>query len=60
MTRKLFDRAEVIRFAFDHLANSTDPTLTGATLIMPDGSTNFLSADDARALHETAKPGGQG
>jgi hypothetical protein len=45
------DRAEAIRIAVDYLANAAAPTVTGATLMFPDGSTLFLSADDARALH---------
>lgn len=57
--RKPADRAEVIRFACHHLANPTDPTVTGATLIMPDGSMIYLSAGDAQVLHGKAKPGGQ-
>lgn len=45
------DRAEMIRLALDYLANVAAPTASGATLMLPDGSTLYLSADDARALH---------
>ena len=58
--RKPLDRAEVIRFACDPLGKSSDQTLTGATLIMLDGSMTYLSADHARVLHETANTGGRG
>lgn len=57
--RNPMDRAEAIRLTCEHLANSTDRTVTGATLIMPDGSMTYLAADDARALHGEPKPGGR-
>lgn len=57
--RKRPDRAGHIRFALDYLANAAAPSVTGATLLMPDGSTTYLSAEDARAMHGTGKPGGR-
>lgn len=57
--REAIDRAEVIRLTCDYLANSADPTVTGATLIMPDGSATYLSAEDARVMHSTSKSGGR-
>jgi hypothetical protein len=55
--RKPLDRAEVIRLTCDHLANSADPTVTGTTLIMPDGSTTYSSAENARVMNGTGKSG---
>ncbi len=55
--RKL-SRTESIELALATLANA-GPTATGATLILPDGSTQYLSADDARAMHGDGKPGGR-
>ncbi len=55
--RKRPDRAEHIRLTLAYLANAAAPTATGATLILPDGSTTYLSAEDARAMHGTGKPG---
>lgn len=57
--RKRLDRAEHIRFALDYLAHAAAPTATGATLILPDGSTTYVSAKDARAMHGTGKLGGR-
>ncbi len=51
-------REEHIRFAYEHLALSTDPTLVGITLILPTGDTMYLSAADARQLYAT-KPAGR-
>lgn len=57
--RKRPDRAEHIRLALDYLASVAAPTAAGATLIMPDGSTTYLSAEDARAMHGMGKPEGR-
>ena len=51
-------RAEAIRLAYAYLANVAGPCTTGGTLILPDGSMSFLSAEDARKLHGKAKPEG--
>jgi hypothetical protein len=56
--RKAEARAEAIRVACTYLANVAAPRTTGGTLILPDGSMSFLSAEDARKLHGKAKPGG--
>jgi hypothetical protein len=56
--RKPVDRAEVIRLAHDFLANTAAPTVTGATVFMPDGTSFFISAEDARKLHGKTKPDG--
>ena len=55
--RKPADRAEVIRSVYNYLANIAAPTATGATLFLPDGSSLYLSADDARAMCGNAKSG---
>jgi hypothetical protein len=47
--------AAAIRQAFHYLAHVAAPTATGATLFLPDGSTLYLSADDARALYSEPK-----
>ena len=57
--RKPRDQAEVIRLAFGYLANAAAPTVTGATLILPDGSSIHVSAEDAKALHAAGKPRGR-
>ena len=57
--RKALSRAEAIRLTYDHLANSTAPTLNGATVIMPDGSMTYISAADAQAMHGKVKQGGR-
>lgn len=51
-------RADLVRFALDYLARAAAPTATGCTLILPDGSTTYVSAADARAMRATGKPGG--
>jgi hypothetical protein len=51
------DRAEAIRLACHYLANIAEPTVSGATLILPDGCMLYLSAEDARALHGDAETG---
>lgn len=53
--RKPAGRAEVIHFVYNHLANIAAPTATGATLFLPNGSSLYLSADDARAMCGNAK-----
>lgn len=57
--RKAADRAEAIRLAYDHLAASGDPSVVGGTLFMPDGSVSYLSAADAKAFCNPAKPKGR-
>jgi hypothetical protein len=44
-------RSEAIRLAYEYLAKGAADTATGATLISPDGTVTYLSADDARAFH---------
>jgi hypothetical protein len=56
--RKAEARAEAIRLAYAYLANAATPCTTGGTLILPDGSMSFLSAEGARKLHGKAKPDG--
>ena len=51
-------RAEAIRLAYAYLASDAAPCITGGTLVLPDASMSFLSADDARGLNGKAKPGG--
>lgn len=48
-------RHEAVADALAYLATRNDPTITGATLFLPDGQSLHLSADLVRA---TAKPGG--
>lgn len=57
--RKRSDRDEHIRLILEYLANAPAPTAAGGTLITPDGSTIYLSVEDARAMHGMAKPGGR-
>ena len=54
------DRAEAIRMAVACLAGASaaDPTVTGATVIAPDGRATYLTADDALALHACVAPEG--
>jgi hypothetical protein len=52
-------RAEVIRSVCHYLANTTDPTVTGATVVLPNGETIYVSADNARALHAREAPKGR-
>jgi hypothetical protein len=56
--RKAAARVEAIRLAYAYLANAGTPCTTGGTLILPDGSMSFLSAEDARKLHGKARPDG--
>jgi hypothetical protein len=49
-------RAEAIRLAYKYLANGAASTATGATIVHPDGTMTYLSADDARSLY--GHPGG--
>ncbi len=44
---KPFDRTALIANAVDFLASTTDETITGATLVMPDGEVIYLAADAA-------------
>jgi hypothetical protein len=48
--RRTVGRAEAIRLTNEYLAHQAAATVTGATLILPDGSTLYLSADDALAM----------
>lgn len=57
--RKRRDRAGHIRFALEYLANAAAPSVTGVTLLSPDGSTTYLSVEDARAMYGTGRPGGR-
>lgn len=45
------DKAATVAEALHYLARIAAPTATGATILFPDGSTAYLSADDARALY---------
>ena len=55
-TRAAALKHEAIRVAMAYLANSSDPTVTGATIVTADGDPIYISADLARAT--MAKPGG--
>lgn len=46
-------RHEIVRHALACLASNTDPTVTGATLMLPSGETLYLDAAMARSM----KPG---
>jgi hypothetical protein len=48
--RKAVGRAEAIRLTNEYLAHQAAATVTGATLILPDGDRLFLSANDARTM----------
>ena len=48
-----------VKQALAYLAASTDPTISGATILLPDGEALYLSADTARAI-ATDKPGASG
>ena len=52
-------RGEAICVTYGYLATIAASDVTGATLIQPDGTTTYVSAEDARALHDKNKNGGR-
>jgi hypothetical protein len=58
--RKNREHADGIRTAMHYLARHAEPSATGATVILPDGSRTYVSAGDARAFYDRGKrPGGR-
>lgn len=53
------DRAAAIAEAMHYLANVAASTATGATLMHPDGTTSYISVEDAKALYGSAPARGQ-
>jgi hypothetical protein len=56
--RERTDRSERVAAAFDYLAlaSAADPTITGATMILPDGEVRYLSATRVGAADPNGGP----
>jgi len=51
---KPLSRSEAIRAVYNLLSVSTDPTVSGATLFLPDGESLYVDVADARAMNDNA------
>jgi hypothetical protein len=53
------DKARAVAQAMQYLAIEAASTVTGATLLLPDGSSLYISASDAQALYGRGTPRGR-